>query len=111
MGENCREGCGTRDHSSYAECLRGASIQMNALVRNTPMNEAFNKTTSDLQAYRSARVNGIQPEGTTAEKVKQAERASKLLGRAYNANTDPPANMITTKKSAQFTNRIANANS
>lgn len=100
----------TKDHSTYGECLKGASIQMAATVRNTVMNETFHQTSNDLKAYQSARVNGIQPEGTTLAKVKEAERASRLLGRAYNANVDPPANMITTKKSAQFTNRIANAN-
>lgn len=43
-------------------------------------------------------------------KVRDAERASRLLRRAYDANTDPPAHMILNKKTAQFTNRISDGN-
>lgn len=108
MGENCRTGCRSKDHASYAECLRAATPQINATT--SPMRDANDKTKKDLRAYRSARVNGIQPEGTSAEKVRAAEKASRMLGRAYNANVDPPASLIVNKKTAQLTNRIANAN-
>jgi hypothetical protein len=66
----------------------------------------YEKTKTDLTAYGSARRNGIQPEGTTVEKVRQAETASRALGRPYNANVDPPASMIVNKKTARFTNAI-----
>jgi len=107
---SCREGCKTKDHESYAACLRSASVTVSAMNTTTPMNDAFNQTKKDLSAYQTARLNGIQPEGTSTEKVRAAEQASRLLGRAYNAEKDPPANMINSKKTAQFTNRTANAN-
>ena len=64
----------------------------------------WDKTKRDLSAYRTARANGIQPEGTTVEKVREAEAATRNLGRPYDANTMPPPNMIVNKNSARFVN-------
>ena len=64
----------------------------------------FDQTKMELSAYDAARRNGIQPEGTTINKVKAAEDASRALGRPYNADVDPPANMIATKNAARFVN-------
>ena len=100
---NCRSGCKTKDHDSYAECLLAANVTIAATV-TSPANFLFDKTKKDLAAYQSARRNGIQPEGTTVEKVRAAEAASRRLGRAYNAEKDPPANLIVNKKAAKFVN-------
>ena len=86
---SCRSGCKTKDHGSYAECLRAANVTTRVVSENSV------RTQSDLDAYKSARANGIQPESTAASKVADAERASRLLGRAYDAEKDPPASMIT----------------
>jgi len=64
----------------------------------------WSKTKRDLAAYRTARANGIQPEGTTIEKVREAETATRRLGRPYDANTMPPANLIVNKNAARFVN-------
>lgn len=64
----------------------------------------WSKTKRDLAAYKTARANGIQPEGTTVEKVREAEAATRRLGRPYDANTMPPANMIVNKNTARFVN-------
>ena len=37
-------------------------------------------------------------------KVREAESASRALGRPYNANVDPPANLIVNKNTARFLN-------
>lgn len=103
---NCRSGCRTKDHSSYAECLRSANPTINAtLVSN--LSGMWSKTKGDLAAYEAARRNGIQPEGTTVEKVRQAEAASRRLGRPYDANTMPPASMIVNKNAARLVNASA----
>lgn len=39
----------------------------------------------ELQSYRDARAQGIQPAGTTTEKIQTAVEMSNLTGRAYNA--------------------------
>jgi len=97
---NCRSGCKTKDHKTYGQCLSAANIRT-AATMNNPTASGVKK---ELSAYRSARANGIQPEGTTMNKVKEAESASRALGRPYNADVDPPANMIVNKNTARFVN-------
>lgn len=100
---SCRTGCKTKDHESYAACLRAAQVQT-ADVLTSPMAEIHSKTKADLSAYRRARAEGIQPGSTTQEKVRQAQEATRLLGRPYDASTMPPADMITSKTAANFVN-------
>jgi hypothetical protein len=100
---NCRSGCKTKDHSSYAECARAANPTINATATSS-LAGMWSKTKSDLAAYETARRNGIQPESTSIEKVREAETASKRLGKPYDANTMPPANMIVNKNTARFVN-------
>lgn len=99
----CRSGCRTKDHGSYAECLRAATVQTPA-VFTSPLQDMYGKTKTDLAAYEAARRHGIQPGGTTVEKVRQAEAATRMLGRPYNAEVDPPASMIRSKTAAKFVN-------
>ena len=58
------------------------------------------KWDNELNGYASARKQGIQPAGTTAKAVREAEDASQKLGRAYNAESMPAAQKIT-KQTAQ----------
>jgi len=99
----CRSGCREKNHSSYAECLRAANVQQ-AATMNSPMQKYYDTTKTELSAYRTARANGIQPEGTTMTKVRAAEEASRVLGRSYNADVDPPASLITNKATAKLVN-------
>ena len=102
---NCREGCPTKDHATYGECLKAANVTVTAVI-NSPLQGMYEKTKSDLSSFAEARSYGIMPEGTTREKVDAAKAATKALGRPYNAAKDPPANMIATKKAAKFVNAI-----
>jgi hypothetical protein len=79
---------------------KGLSIQMNAGdadSRRMVSNKTFNK---ELDAYKEARAQGIQPSGTSMQKIQEAVKASETLGRAYNAEKMPPAKHIN-KKSAE----------
>ncbi len=58
------------------------------------------KWTSELQAYRDARAQGIQPAGTTMRHVQEAHRASEVLGKAYDADTMPKTRDINHKSAA-----------
>jgi hypothetical protein len=60
---------------------------------HAPMSQK--KWDAELQAYRDARSQGIQPAGTTAKAVKESLDASDKLGMAYNAETMPAAARIT----------------
>ena len=52
------------------------------------------KWDNELNAYREARDQGIQPAGTSMEKINEARRASDALGTAYDSNTMPATNLI-----------------
>jgi len=45
------------------------------------------KWDSELEAYRAARAEGIQPAGTSMKKIQEARRASDVMGKAFDANT------------------------
>lgn len=102
----CRSGCPTQDHSSYGECGRAATIRVGATVASNN-GEMFSNTKRELKDYRMARSHGIQPEATTSSKINDAIRATEILGRPYDANSDPPASTITTKKAAAFVNKTS----
>jgi hypothetical protein len=74
----CRSGCPTQDHKSYAECSRG--LQLNAGALLTAEQKSWD---SELSAYRSARSQGIQPDGTTMPKIRAAMEYSDATGVAY----------------------------
>lgn len=74
---------------------KGLTLQMNSgdAKRDIP----DKKWTSELQAYRDARAQGIQPAGTTMRDITAAHKASEVLGKAYNADTMPKTKDITPK--------------
>ncbi len=77
---------------------KGLGLQMNTgdATRDIP----DKKWNSELQAYRDARAQGIQPAGTTWHHIKQAHEASEVLGKAYDADTMPKAKDITPNTAA-----------
>lgn len=74
----CRSGCPTQNHKSYADCCKG--IQINTGVLLTSSGKSWE---GELQAYRDARSQGIQPTGTTMAKVQEALDISDATGVAY----------------------------
>lgn len=83
---NCRTGCATKDHGSYAECLKGAGIKVaycnSAGGYDFTAQKAHDK---ELAAYKDARAEGIQPSGTKLAQVETAKRISDATGTAYTA--------------------------
>jgi hypothetical protein len=90
-------------HPEYVEgCFgcKGLTLSMNAGdadSRRVMPNKKFNR---ELEAYKEAREQGIQPAGTSMRKIEEAVKASETLGRAYDAQKMPPAKHIN-KKSAE----------
>jgi hypothetical protein len=58
---------------------------------------ADKKWNGELQAYRDARAQGIQPGGTSMKHIQEAHKASETMGRAYDAGTMPKAHTINSK--------------
>jgi hypothetical protein len=77
---------------------KGLGLQMNTgdATRDIP----DKKWNSELQAYRDARAQGIQPAGTTMRHVQEAHRASEVLGKAYDADSMPKTKDINHKSAA-----------
>ena len=65
--------------------------------RRSMPNKAFNK---ELDAYKEARAQGIQPNGTSMTKIQEAVKASEIMGRPYDAGKMPPAKTINNKSAA-----------
>jgi len=79
---------------------KGLSIQMNtgdADSRRTIPNKKFNK---ELDAYKEARAQGIQPSGTSMKKIQEAVKASDILGKPYDSSKMAPTKHITKKSTA-----------
>jgi len=93
---DCRSGCRTKDHASYAECLQDAGLQINTgdAGRSNGVMPA-KKWDAELAAYRDARAQGIQPAGTSMKKINEAKEASQKLGVAFDAGAMPDAKKIT----------------
>ena len=59
-----------------------------------------NKFNKELDAYKEARAQGIQPNGTSMQKIQEALKASDIMGRPYDGNKMPPAKSINDKSAA-----------
>jgi len=83
---SCRSGCPTKDHSSWGECLKASNIQMNSGDAASNKTMTSKKWDAELQAYRDARKQGIQPAGTSMRKIREAVEISNKTGVAYQAS-------------------------
>lgn len=85
-GDNCRTGCRTRDHLSWGECARAASLKIGYCGQGGGDKTSQQKWDSELNHYYGALAQGVEPEGTTRAKVDEALKISEKTGVAYNAN-------------------------
>lgn len=82
----CRTGCLTKDHQSYAACLRSAAVRV--AYANSASGWDFTaqkKQDRELDEYRSLRAQGVQPAGTTRPHIEAAKAISDSTGKAYQA--------------------------
>lgn len=82
----CTSGCPTQDCESYAACLRGKGNRIAyANSANGSDYSAQKRWDRDLDFYKSARAQGIQPAGTNRSQVERAVEISNITGTAYQA--------------------------
>ncbi len=89
-----------RDHPEYVEGCFGCKIgtlQTSTGDANSMKTMATKKWDGELQSYRDARAQGIQPGGTSKKAVEASLKASETLGKAYNGETMIKANKINKK--------------
>ena len=82
---------------------KARSLQMNTGDANSSKAMSNRKWNGELDAYRAARAQGIQPAGTSMAHVKAAVEASNAMGSAYDADTAiAPAQSINKKSIASL---------
>jgi hypothetical protein len=77
-----------RTHPDFVEgCFgcKASTIDLNAGEANSRLTMSSKKWDKELALYRSARAQGIQPEGTSTAKIRKAIDISNKSGRAYGA--------------------------
>lgn len=78
-GEHCSSGCKTKDHASYAECLRAKDIKNQWLGGTKKSATEQRRWDRENQAYRKARKEGLQPGGVGERYVNAAyEKAAEV---------------------------------
>ena len=85
------------DHTKCGdECFgcKARGLQLNTGDASSNKATTNKKWDGELDAYRAARAEGIQPAGTTMKAVQEARRASDALGSAYSADSMPNTNLI-----------------
>jgi hypothetical protein len=93
-------------HPEYVEGCFGCKIQLLELSTGDAKRDISDKKwVGELNAYREARAQGIQPAGTTHKHIQQAYTASEVLNKPYNADVMPTAKNIT-KQSVEVMKEI-----
>ena len=77
---NCSSSCATGGHKTFGECMRAKNLHLTPNLSNTGVTKAWD---SELESYRSARRQGVQPSGTTQKKIDEAMRISDATGVAF----------------------------
>jgi len=77
-----------RTHPEFVEgCFgcKASTIDLNAGEANSRLTMSAKKWDKELALYRTAREQGIQPEGTSTAKIRKAMDISNKTGIAYGA--------------------------
>ena len=77
-----------RTHPEYVEgCFgcKASTVDLNPGEANSRLTMSAKKWDKELALYRTARAQGIQPDGTTTTKIRKAIDISNKTGIAYGA--------------------------
>ncbi len=103
-----------QSHPEFVEGCFGCKIQLLELSTGDARGDVIasgttqKKWNSELEAYRSARAQGIQPNGTQRKHIEAAHDASEKLGTAYDGNTMVQAKKLD-KKTAHVMKELKEA--
>jgi hypothetical protein len=89
----CRTGCPTQDHKSWGECARAANLRVAYCGIGGGDATEQKRWDAELDLYRAARRQGIQPDGTKQHQVVKALKASEAAGAAYGRDFNVAAPM------------------
>lgn len=78
-GTRCTCGAG---HETYGACLRAKGLHIGQIDRTEQA-----RWDREIQEYRSARRQGVQPPSTKLADIRSAMEISETIGKAYNATS------------------------
>ena len=82
----CRTGCLTKDHATYCQCLRAASLRVGWAKSHLGIDRTREKNkNAELDFYQEARMAGIQPATTKTPDIRRAFELSEKAGAAFDA--------------------------
>ncbi|MFC5799116.1 hypothetical protein [Streptomyces formicae] len=79
----CRSGCKTQNHATWGECARAANMRIAYCGVAGGDASAQKRWDDELDLYRQARRQGIQPDSTNRPDVERALTLSEQAGAAY----------------------------
>lgn len=89
----CRTGCITKDHASYGECLRAASLRVGWGKSHLGIDRTRERgKQAELDLYKTARSAGIQPASTKTPDIRKAIEISEKAGAAFDATNNTFSN-------------------
>jgi len=89
MGATCTSGCKTKNHASYAECLKDKGVRTYLASPSKGLDGTRQKRwDAELGLYRHARKQGIQPDSTNRPDIEKALKLSDMRGAAYGRDFD-----------------------
>lgn len=72
-GENCSSNCATQDHETWGECQRAKNLKIAYCASHKGSDyTAQKKWDKELSDYASLKSHGVNPEGTTRDKIEKA---------------------------------------
>jgi hypothetical protein len=80
----CSSTCPTQDHPSLGACIRDKGVRVGWANSASGLDATSEKKwDKDLDFYRDARRQGVQPSGTSRDQVDRAMRISEATGTAF----------------------------
>lgn len=79
-GARCSSACVTKDHRTFGECMRSKRLNLNPNLSETQLQKSWDR---ELDAYRDAVRQGVQPAGTKLSQTRKAMEISDSTGVAY----------------------------
>lgn len=77
---SCASSCKTQDHATYGQCMRAKGVAVMGLESTGQDFTRQKHWDRELQAYRDAVAEGLNPEGTTYKEIDAAKKAADLAG-------------------------------